>query len=177
MAAPAMACSPAMNKLLIHQPRRRGDRFRARPGLAPLAFAAALTLTALAGCSPMQSSHGYVPDPELVEKLRPGVHDRDSVTSLFGSPTSIAKFNGETWLYVKQDSEHIAFFNETLTDQAVLAVQFNKAGVVSGIKHYAMVDGKKINLVQRKTRTRGKELTVIEQLFGNIGRFSNASDN
>ena len=172
-----MACSPTMNKPLIHHPHRRGDRFRARLGLAPLAFATALTMTALAGCAPMQSSHGYVPDAELVEKLRPGVHDRDSVTSLIGSPTSVANFNGETWLYVKQNSEHIAFFDETLTDQAVLAVKFNKAGVVSGIKHYAMADGKAVDLVERETLTRGKELTVIEQLFGNIGRFSNAGEN
>jgi len=177
MAAPAMACSPAMIKPLIHDPDPREDGFRARLGLAPLALAAALTMAALAGCSPMQSSHGYVPDAELVEKLRPGVHDRESVTSLFGSPTSVANFNGETWLYVKQKSEHIAFFDETLTDQAVLAVKFNKAGVVSGIKRYAMVDGKTVDLVERKTLTRGKELTVIEQLFGNIGRFSNATEN
>ncbi|MDP6022320.1 MAG: outer membrane protein assembly factor BamE [Alphaproteobacteria bacterium] len=176
MTLPAMACSPTMNKPFIHHPERRKDRFRARLGLTPLALAAALTMAALAGCSPMQSSHGYVPDAELVEKLRPGVHDRDSVTSLFGSPTSVANFNGEIWLYVKQESEHIAFFDETLTDQTVLAIKFDKAGVVSGIKHYALADGKTVDLVQRKTLTKGKELTVIGQLFGNVGRFSNAGN-
>jgi outer membrane protein assembly factor BamE (lipoprotein component of BamABCDE complex) len=124
----------------------------------------------------MQSSHGYIPDDELVAKLRPGVHDRDSVTSLFGSPTSVADFNGETWLYIKRDSEHIAFFDEELLAQAVLAVSFNKAGVVSEIKRYAKADGKTLVLVERKTPTRGKEMTVVEQLFGNIGRFSNQSE-
>jgi outer membrane protein assembly factor BamE (lipoprotein component of BamABCDE complex) len=124
----------------------------------------------------MQSSHGYIPDEDLVAKLRPGVHDRDSVTSLFGSPTSVANFNGETWLYVKRESEHIAFFDEKLLDQAVLAIHFNKSGVVSGIKRYAMADGRTLVPVDRKTPTRGKEMTVIEQLFGNIGRFSNAGE-
>ena len=103
-----------MNTMVIHQ--RHSIRSRLRLSLTALAMAALL------GCSPMQSSHGYIPDDELVAKLRPGVHDRDSVTSLFGSPTSVADFNGETWLYIKRDSEHIAFFDEELLAQAVLAV-------------------------------------------------------
>lgn len=165
-----------MMRSFIHNPRRRGDAFRKYLRMAPLALAAALCISVAPGCSPMQSSHGYIPDDDLVAKLRPGVHDRDSVTSLFGSPTSVANFNGETWLYVKRESEHIAFFDEKLLDQAVLAVHFNKSGVVSGIKRYAMADGKTLVPVDRKTPTRGKEMTVLEQLFGNIGRFSNAGE-
>ena len=157
-----------MNMTVIHQ--RHSFRSRLRLPLAALAMAAVL------GCSPMQSSHGYIPDDALVAKLRPGVHDRDSVTSLFGSPTSIANFNGETWLYVKQESEHIAFFDEKILEQDVLAVHFNKAGVVSEIQRYAMADGKALVLVERKTPTRGKEMTVLEQLFGNIGRFSSKAE-
>lgn len=134
---------------------------------------AAMALTVLLGCSPMQNSHGYVPDDELVAKLRPGVHDRDSVVSLFGSPTSIAKFNGETWLYVKREAEHIAFFDDDILEQAVLAVHFDAAGVFRDVKRYVKADGENLVPVERKTPTRGKEITVLEQLFGNIGRFSN----
>lgn len=133
---------------------------------------ATMAMAILLGCSPMQSSHGYLPDDELVAKVRPGVHDRDSVTALFGSPTSIANFNGETWLYVKRESEHIAFFDEEVMDQSVLAVRFDKAGLVKKVERYALADGKVLAPVERKTPTRGKEMTVIEQLFGNFGRFS-----
>ena len=101
------------------------------------------------------------------------MHDRDSVTSLFGSPTTVADFNGETWLYVKRESEQIAFFEEKLLDQDVLAVHFDKDGLLTGIKNYTIADGKALILVERTTPTRGREITVIEQLFGNIGRFSN----
>jgi len=134
---------------------------------------AVLAVAALLGCSPMHSSHGFIPDQDLVDKLRPGVHDRDSVTSLFGSPTTVADFNGETWLYVKREAEQIAFFEEKLLDQDVLAVHFDKDGLLTGIKHYTIADGKSLILVERTTPTRGREITVIEQLFGNIGRFSN----
>ena len=100
------------------------------------------------------------------------MHDRDSVTSLFGSPTSIANFNGETWLYVKQESERIAFFDEEFLEQAVLAVHFDKAGLVQNIQRYALADRKVVVPVKRISPTRGTEMTVLEQLFGNIGRFS-----
>jgi len=158
-----------MNTPLIHN-QRSTRTYHSLKGLV-----VALTMTAMAtviGCSPMHSSHGYIPDEELVAKLRPGVHDRDSVTSLFGSPSSVAQFNGETWLYVKRESEHIAFFDEKIMEQDVLAIRFNKAGVVSGVKRYAMADGKVLTPVERKTPTRGKEMTVLEQLFGNVGRFT-----
>ena len=140
-------------------------------------IAPTLCFAMLLGCSPMHSSHGFIPDKDVVEKLRTGVHDRDSVASLFGSPTTVADFNGEIWLYVKRESEQIAFLPEKLLDQAVLAVRFDQDGIVSGIERFKMKDGKAIKPVERKTPTRGREFTVIEQLFGNIGRFSNQTEN
>ena len=153
-----------MNMTVIHQRPRSRSRLR-----LPLA---ALAISALLGCSSIQSSHGYIPDNELVAKVRPGVHDRDSVTSLLGSPTSIANFNGETWLYVKQETKRIAFFDGEILDQDVLAVHFDKAGLVQNLQRYGLADRKVVVPVERVSPTRGKEVTVLAQFFGNIGRFS-----
>ena len=136
--------------------------------------AALIAAALLASCSPMRSSNGYVPDAELVQKVRPGVHDKESIAELLGSPTSIAQFEPEVWYYVKRESERLAFFEENVTEQKVVAVKVNEAGIVSDIQQYGLEDGREIELVERVTPTRGKELTFLEQLFGNIGRFSNA---
>ena len=131
--------------------------------------------TALASaCSPIRTSNGYVPDNELVDKVRPGVHDKDSVAQLLGSPTSVAQFDNDVWLYVKRDAERLAFFEEKVTSQVVVEVKFDAAGIVSDVGRYNLEDGRDLELIERITPTRGKELTFIEQLFGNIGRFSNA---
>ena len=45
---------------------------------------------------------------------------------------------------------------------------------VKEIKRYGLKDGKQIAFVDRETPTRGKEMTVLEQLFGNLGRFNNS---
>ena len=135
--------------------------------------AVAMSLVAISACSPITRTSGYFPDAELVEKVRPGVHDKDSIATLLGSPTSVADFNGETWYYVYRKSERIAVFEEKITEQRVLAVQFDDIGVVSGIERYDLEDARTIVAVERVTPTRGKEFTLLEQLFGNFGRFSN----
>ena len=139
--------------------------------------AVAVISVMLVCCSPMFSRHGFVPAKDVIEKLRPGVHDRDSVPSLFGSPTTVADFDGEIWLYVKRESEQIAFLPEKLLNQSVLAVRFDKNGIVSGIQRLEIEDGKAIKPVERKTVTRGRELGLFEQLIGNLGRFSNQNEN
>ena len=45
-------------------------------------------------------------------------------------------------------------------------------GRVRDIKQYELKDGKEVDMVARKTPTSGKELTVLEQILGNVGKFS-----
>ena len=40
------------------------------------------------------------------------------------------------------------------------------------MKNYDLTDGKDVDMVTRITPTAGKELTVLEQIMGNVGRFS-----
>lgn len=127
----------------------------------------------LNACSAINETNGYTPSGVLIEKLRPGVHDRESVSSLLGSPTSISKFKAETWLYVSRSSERIAFFQEKIKEQSVLKVNFDDNGILRNFSRYHLQDGKKITLIKQKTPAKGKKLTIFQQLFGNIGRFSN----
>ena len=53
----------------------------------------------------------------------------------------------------------------------MVAVDFNEAGVVSDVRRMELSDGKVVNYVSRKTPSPGKELSILEQLVGNVGRF------
>ncbi len=55
-----------------------------------------------------------------------------------------------------------------MIDRTVLAVNFDQRGVVRGIERYGLEDGRIINLETRTTETGGREMGVLEQLFGNI---------
>jgi outer membrane protein assembly factor BamE (lipoprotein component of BamABCDE complex) len=127
---------------------------------------------AFSACTPIKESHGYTPDQEVVEKVKPGVHDRNSVKRILGAPTSIANFKDESWFYIAKKTERLAFFAEEVTDQQVVAVFFDDKGIVREVKRYTLEDAKAIDPVSRETATRGKEMTVMEQLFSNLGRFT-----
>lgn len=140
-----------------------------------LAGAACLAL-ALAACTPRYDTRGHVATPGSIEKLEVGKQTRDDVIKLLGSPSTTATFDDETWYYITQKTETVAFYAPETIDQHVMALKFDKAGVLKDVRNYTLQDGKAIDMVERKTPTAGKELTVIEQLFGNIGRFSGGAN-
>jgi len=133
--------------------------------------AACLALS-LAACTPRIDTRGHVATPGSVETLAVGKQTRTDVIQLLGSPYTTATFDDETWYYISQRTETVAFYQPETIDQKVLALKFDKAGVLKDMQTYTLKDGKAIAMVDRKTPTAGKELTLIEQVFGNVGKFS-----
>lgn len=147
---------------------------RSRRGRGALALC--IAAIALAGCEPMIDTRGNLPDPETVLEVQPGVHDRNQVASILGTPSTVATFEDDTWYYVSRRTERIAFFEPEVVDQQVLVVKFDDTGLVSDMKVYGLEDGQVVEPVDRVTPTAGRELTVLQQLFGNIGRFNTANE-
>jgi outer membrane protein assembly factor BamE (lipoprotein component of BamABCDE complex) len=139
----------------------------------PLPFSIAL-LGALAtgACDPLVDVHGHVPTPGSMSKLEVGTQSREDVLRLLGSPSTRASFNDEVWYYISQRQESVAFLEPKIVEQKVTAIYFGENGRIREIKTFGPEDGKDPGMVARKTPTVGKELTVLEQIFGNVGRFA-----
>ena len=58
---------------------------------------------------------------------------------------------------------------EVMTDKATVTIGAPKAGKVTELRNYGIEDGQVIALVDRETPSRGKELSFLQQVFGNIG--------
>jgi len=142
---------------------RRARAFVALAGLAALA---------LAGCQPRIDTRGNLPDPDNVLKINPGIDGRDQVASLLGTPSSVATFDDRTWYYISRRTETFAFFEPEVVDQEVLMVKFDEAGIVSDMKIYGLENSRMIKPVERTTPTLGREMTILQQLIGNLGRFN-----
>ena len=54
----------------------------------------------------------------------------------------------------------------------MLAIAFDSQGIVQDMKVYDKSDGRLVAMVDRQTPTHGNELTIIQQMLGNLGRFS-----
>ena len=133
----------------------------------------AASAAALAACTPEKDLHGMLPDKELIAEIKPGQTRQEDVTRILGTPSAMATFDKETWYYIGEKTETVAFFKPDILEHKVLVVRFTKEGVVEDIEQVdAKKDGKQVSLVTRETPTKGKELTIIQQLVGNVGRFN-----
>ena len=127
---------------------------------------------ALQGCDSIIDYRGFAPPPGSVEKLAAGTQSREDVIRLIGTPTAVATFNPNVWYYITQTQDTYAFFKPSITEQKVMQLNFDDAGRLKAIKNYDMKDADDITMVSRVTPTAGKELTILEQLMGNVGKFS-----
>jgi outer membrane protein assembly factor BamE (lipoprotein component of BamABCDE complex) len=138
----------------------------------PLALVCAMTSLTLGGCATVADHRGFAPTPGSVEKLDIGTQSREDIIRLIGTPSAVATFNPNVWYYISQQQETFAFFKPEITEQHVMQLTFNDAGRLTALKNYDLKDGQDITMVSRVTPTAGKELTILEQLLGNVGKFS-----
>lgn len=143
------------------------------PSYRPFA-ACVVLLCAIAACAPRQDYRGVTLDEDKLGLIAVGQTTEAQVGALLGSPSTTSTFAewGTTYYYISSETEAVAFLAPELIDQQVVAISFDKDNKVQSVKRYGLKDGKQVAFVDRETPTRGKELTVLEQLFGNLGRFN-----
>lgn len=135
--------------------------------------AAAFFVVAGAACSPVQTYSGFRPEYNNTEIAdpQPGVDTQDTVRQRFGSPSTTAVFDQTAWYYLTSVQEQVAFYTPRVTDRRVMVVRFDGA-TVTGVEKYGIERGHVIAYSDDVTPTRGRELGLLEQLFGNIGNTS-----
>ena len=133
---------------------------------------AAILIVPLPACSPTISARGNLPTADQLSQIKPGVSDKASVTQVLGSPSTIASFDDTTWYYISEKSEAIAFFKPEIRDPEVVTVVFDKEGIVKDVQKRSSKTPHDIQPVARTTPAPGKELSFLEQLIGNFGKFN-----
>ena len=158
-------------RLPIGHPRyKKSDDMSYATNKAAL-LAATIIPLAVAACSPTIATRGNLLDEDRVAAVQPGATKND-VIAAWGTPTTVGTFDDSTWYYVGQRTRKTAFFDPQVTERKVIAVRFDAEDRVSAVDHLDKGDGQRIEVVDRETPTAGKDLTLTQQLLGNIGRFS-----
>jgi outer membrane protein assembly factor BamE (lipoprotein component of BamABCDE complex) len=125
-----------------------------------------------AACQPTVDYRGYQPRSGDFSKVQVGM-PKSEVEALLGSPSTTASvaLQGDSYYYISSRVEQTAFFDPKETDRQVFAVRFDANDQVVSFANYGMEDGQVIEVNSRQTPTKGRELTIVQQLLGNIGRF------
>lgn len=144
------------------------------PGIGVLTLVMTLGLTA---CESQKHTRGNLLDPDRIVDIKPGELSRDEVAEILGSPSSVTPFSSNTWYYISQQTETFAFFEPEVMERQIVAISFDKKGMVTKVDTVGLNKGMKIIPVARTTPTHGNKMTVLEQIVGNLGRFKNTNKN
>ena len=128
--------------------------------------------TILPACSPTVDHRGYLPRQSDMQQLQIGM-SKTEVEALLGSPSTTATINhtGDSYYYISSVVEQQGFLDPKEVDRKVLALRFSQLDQLESFAHYGLEDGQVIDINTRETPTRGKELSALQQILGNIGRF------
>ena len=130
------------------------------------AFAAVgLVCALLSACTGEQFQKGYILPPGALEQIPIGA-SQDQVLIVMGTPSTVATLDGEVFYYISQRSERkVAFMNQRVIDQRVIAIYFDKNRQVRRLANYGLQDGKIFDFISRTTATSGQELSYLAPLF------------
>lgn len=138
-------------------------------------LSAGLLTASILACAPVIDNRGYFFDDRSEENIEKGVTDQSAVRDRFGSPTSVSKINNEAYYYIYSRFVTESYRAPEEVDRKVLAIYFDKNKTVRDLAVYGLEDGIIVPIVARTTQTQGSELSALQQIFGNIGRFGDGS--
>jgi outer membrane protein assembly factor BamE (lipoprotein component of BamABCDE complex) len=140
-----------------------------RPFFALLASAS--LVAALSACAPIRETSGYQAIEHNPKDMKVGTDTKSTVLDQLGSPSVQSTFDSNVWYYVSQNSAQVGYHKPHITKRAIVAITFDKESEkVTKVDTFSLRDGKVLAYNNRETPTRGREISAIEQLLGNVGR-------
>lgn len=130
-----------------------------------------LASLSLVACTPVTANRGNLVDEFDLKEVAAGQDSRDDVIRKIGSPTTIAPFDDNTWYYLGQKTEKRGIFDPDITEEKIVVVQFGQDGLVDSVRERR--DGREdVPIVARQTPTGGNDMTFVQQMLGNLGKFN-----
>jgi outer membrane protein assembly factor BamE (lipoprotein component of BamABCDE complex) len=142
--------------------------FRAAPLALLLGLGGCGWLTERIGPDPIM--RGNHVDAERLSQITPGVQTRSDVEALLGSPSARGTFDDDNWYYISARTRTQPGRFLEVEGQRVVAISFNRQGVVQNVRELTQADGRDVQMVSRETPVPGNDRSLLQALFGNLGR-------
>lgn len=143
-------------------------------GTTRLAFRTFLTVMLAAGlmvaCSPIYSTHGFVPFDSDLEEVKVGRTTKAQIAEAIGQPAVKDDNFGDDWYFVASRFRARGLSRPTVIERDVVVVSFDKRGRVANLGRYNLSDGRIVELSRRVTAVKLGRLTILEQLSKAFGR-------
>jgi outer membrane protein assembly factor BamE (lipoprotein component of BamABCDE complex) len=103
------------------------------------------------------------------------VQTKADVRTVLGSPTQTGMFGDDEWYYISSNTRQRPGRQSAVSDRQTVVVEFNRAGVVQRVRTLGEEEVRNVEMVARETPVPGNERTLLQALFGNVGRFGAGS--
>lgn len=145
-----------------------GMKFMRGRNLAAVALLCGVSL--LGACTGTIDRRGFLADESQKAPFQDGVDTKETVLTRMGNPSQTGTFDEQTWYYISSIQKQTAFYLPRTMERTIVAISFDDSDKVAAVRTYGLADGRVIDYDTRRTPTRGREVTFLEQIFGSIGR-------
>ena len=125
-----------------------------------------------AACAPTIGSNGFQAIDAKPQDVVAGTDTKETVLAKLGSPSTTSTFEpDQVWYYISQTTEKYTYNRPVISSRTITEVTFEPQGdKVAAVRTLGLEDGQNVAMNRDETPTRGRDLTVLEQLLGNVGR-------
>jgi outer membrane protein assembly factor BamE (lipoprotein component of BamABCDE complex) len=135
-----------------------------------IALLCLLGTASLSACTAVVDRRGFLADDAQKAPFTAGVDTKETVLTRMGNPSQTGVFDEQTWYYISAIQNQTAFYRPRTTERSITAISFDDTDKVAAVRTFGLQDGRVIAYDTRRTPTRGREVTFLEQIFGSVGR-------
>jgi outer membrane protein assembly factor BamE (lipoprotein component of BamABCDE complex) len=115
-------------------------------------------------------NRGHAVTADQLRQVTPGVSTRADVQAALGSPSHTSTFTDSEWYYISAVSQVRPARALAVRDQRVVVVAFDGTGTVRDVRQVDQAAMPRVDFVTRETPSPGTERSILQTLFGNVGR-------
>lgn len=136
-------------------------------------FLSLLLFFVLTGCSSTLHTRGNLIDLDNLKKIRIKETTQAEVHEILGPPSTQTLFTSNGWYYIGEQASTQSFLSPKLLERHIVLIEFDENDKVSSLKKVEK-SGYDISPDANKTPIYGRDPSVLSEVFGNIGRYSDA---
>lgn len=135
---------------------------------------AGVVLCATTACTTLYRDHGYAPTEHDLAEIKVGADTRQTVSEKIGAPGTTGVLVDSGWYYVQSRYSQFAFQAPKEVERQVVAISFDKRGVVTNVERFGLEKGEVVTLSRRVTDSNTRGVGFLKQLLGSLGRVNAA---
>ena len=116
---------------------------------------------------------GNIFDDNDIREIKVGLTNRENVVKILGYPINQSYFDNNLWIYYSYQIKEVMFFKPKITNQKVLAIQFNsETDIVSNMSLYD-INSENYEILNDINDNMDKDKNnIIQDILRNIGQIS-----